>query len=233
MAATLAAMSPSRPRRDAGRTAPNEASPRPVSPPPGPPAARTAAGRPRDPGADRRIVEATFRQLIELGYAGMSIESVAAEAGVARTTVYRRYPTKADLAIAALSVEVPFEVRPTAGVDPRARIEGLIRQVIATLIESGAIRILGSLLVEERREPELLARFRAGIVGPRRALVEEILRGGIERGEIRADIDPLVVTEMIAGAIVGHHAVLGLSSDDAWIRSLAEHVWAAIRAPGG
>jgi AcrR family transcriptional regulator len=194
---------------------------------------RIAAGRPRDPAADGRILEATFRQLIEVGYGAMSIESVAAEADVAKTTVYRRYPTKADLAVAALSVEVPFDARPPGDVDSRTQIEMLVRQVIATLIDSGAVRILGSFLVEERREPELLARFRERIIGPRRAIVEGLLQRGIERGEIRPDIDPLVVTEMIAGSIVGHHVILGLSSDDAWIRSLADHVWAAIRASSG
>jgi AcrR family transcriptional regulator len=160
----------------------------------------------------------------------MSIESVAAEADVAKTTIYRRYPTKADLAVAALSVEVPFEPRPAGDDDTRTQIEMLVRQVIATLIDSGAVRILGSFLVEERREPELLARFRERIIGPRRAIVEGLLRRGIERGEIRPDIDPLVVTEMIAGSIVGHHVILGLSSDDAWIGALAEHVWIAIRS---
>jgi hypothetical protein len=58
-----------------------------------------------------------------------------------------------------------------------------------------------------------------------------MLRAGIERGEIRADIDPLVVTEMIAGAVFGHHAILGLTADETWIESLVAHVWAAIAAP--
>jgi hypothetical protein len=52
----------------------------------------------------------------------------------------------------------------------------------------------------------------------------------MERGEIRADIDPLVVTEMIAGAIVGHHAILGMTATDAWTETLIDHVWAAVAA---
>jgi hypothetical protein len=98
------------------------------------------------------------------------------------------------------------------------------------LIESGAIRILGSLLVEEQREPGLLEAFRARILTPRRGLVEAMLRAGIERGEIRPDIDPLVVTEMIAGAVFGHHAILGMTATEAWIDTLVEHVWEAIKA---
>jgi hypothetical protein len=98
------------------------------------------------------------------------------------------------------------------------------------LIDSGAVRILGSLLVEEQREPGLLAVFRQRILGPRRALVIEMLERGIERGEVRPDVDPLVVTEMIAGAVFGHHVILGEPTTDEWITSLVDHVWTAIKA---
>jgi AcrR family transcriptional regulator len=188
-----------------------------------------ARGRPRDAGADRRILDATFRQLVEVGYGALSIESVAGEAGVAKTTIYRRYPTKAELVVDALRVEVPF-TPPPADVDARTGIELFVRQAIAVLIDSGAVRVLGSLLVEEAREPGLLGVFRERLLGPRRQLVERMLQRGIERGEIRPDIDPLIVTEMIAGAIFGHHAILGLTGTDEWVRSLADHVWAAIAA---
>ena len=57
------------------------------------------------------------------------------------------------------------------------------------------------------------------------------MRAGVERGEIRPDIDPLVVTEMVAGAVVGHHAILGMTATDAWVEALVEHVWTAIAAP--
>ena len=65
-----------------------------------------------------------------------------------------------------------------------------------------------------------------------------MLRRGIERGEIRAEIDPLIVTEMIAGAIFGHHAILGMTATYVWVDQLIDHVWAAIAArllsaPGG
>ncbi|HET7028986.1 MAG TPA: TetR/AcrR family transcriptional regulator [Candidatus Limnocylindrales bacterium] len=185
-------------------------------------------GRPRDPAADQVILEATFRQLIDVGYGGLSVEAVAAASGVAKTTIYRRWPTKRDLVVAALAVEVPFPSAP-ADLDSQAALAAFVRGAIAMLIDSGAIRILGSLLVEEQREPGVLAVFRERILAPRRGFVEAMLRRGIERGEIRPDIDPLVVTEMVAGAVFGHHAVLGLTASDAWIDALVDHVWTAIR----
>ena len=184
-------------------------------------------GRPRDADADRRILAATFRQLVDVGYGALSIEAVAAEAGVAKTTIYRRHPTKAELAVAALSVEVPF-IPPTGDLPAREALDRFVRQAIVMLIDSGAVRILSSLLVEEAREPGLLDAFRARLIGPRRQVVEGMLRAGIERGEIRPDIDPLIVTEMIAGAIFGHHVILGLRGTDEWVESLVDHVWAAI-----
>lgn len=192
------------------------------------PARARSRGRPRDPNADEAILEATFRQLIAVGYGGLSIEAVAAASGVAKTTIYRRWPTKRDLVVAALATETPFEP-PRIDVDARTALGQFVRGAIAMLIDSGAIRILGSLLVEEQREPGLLGVFRERILEPRRGTVEAMLRSGIERGEIRADIDPLVVTEMIAGAVFGHHAILGRTATEPWIDALVDHVWEAIR----
>jgi AcrR family transcriptional regulator len=184
-------------------------------------------GRPRDSRADQRILAATFRQLIDVGYGALSIESVAAEAGVAKTTIYRRHPTKRDLVLAAMTAATPFEP-PPAELPSREALAIFIRTAIHLLIESGAFRILGSFLLEERREPGLMATFRAHLLEPRRQMIETMLRRGIDRGEIRADIDPLIVTEMIAGAVMGHHVILGRTSSDAWIDALVDHVWHAI-----
>ena len=184
-------------------------------------------GRPRDRGADDRILLAAFKQLVRVGYGGLSMEAVAAEAGVAKTTVYRRYPAKRDLVVAALGEETPFPSVP-ADLPAHEALERFIRQAITMLIDSGAARILGSLLVEDQREPGLLDVFRQRILGPRREMVLAMLRRGIERGEIRPDIDPLVVTEMVAGAVFGHHVILGLPTTDDWVDSLVDHIWAAI-----
>jgi AcrR family transcriptional regulator len=186
-------------------------------------------GRPRDTRADEAILAATFRQLVDVGYGALSIESIAAEAGVAKTTIYRRHPTKKDLVIAAMRAATPFEP-PPLDLPSRQALEAFIRTAIRLLIDSGAYRVLGSFLIEEGREPGLLAAFRSRLLEPRRAMVEAMLRRGIERGEIRSDIDPLVVTEMIAGAVIGHHVILGLHGDEAWIRDLIEHVWRSIAA---
>jgi AcrR family transcriptional regulator len=193
-----------------------------------PPAPR---GRPRHPDTDRAILAATFRQLVEVGYGGLSVEAVAAAAGVAKTTIYRRYPTKRDLVIAALQVEVPLPEISTTG-DLRTSLRDAVHTVVHRMVDSGALRILGSLLVEANREPELLAMFRERLLEPRRNLIADLLQAGIERGELRPDLDPLVVTEMLAGATIAHHAILGQPLSAEWIDALVDHIWAATRAPG-
>jgi AcrR family transcriptional regulator len=184
-------------------------------------------GRPRDRRADDRILHATFEQLIRVGYGGLSMESVATDAGVAKTTVFRRYPSKRDLVMAALTREVPFEA-PTMDIPARDALDLFVRQAITMLVESGAVRVLASLLVEDRREPGLLDAFRERLIGPRRALVVDMLQRGVERGELRPDIDPLIVTELVAGAVFAHHVVLGQHTTDAWIESIVDHVWLAV-----
>jgi AcrR family transcriptional regulator len=193
------------------------------------PATVARRGRPRDASVDRQIMAATFRQLIDVGYAGLSMEAVAAAAGVAKTTVYRRYPTKRDLVVAALREETPF-TPPPPDLPTREALDRFVHQAIHALVDTGAIRILGSLLVEEGRDPGILDVFRARILTPRRQMVEAMIRRGIERGDVRPDVQPLIVAEMVAGAVFGHHAILGLTGTDEWIASLVEHVWAAIRA---
>jgi AcrR family transcriptional regulator len=186
-------------------------------------------GRPRDAGADDRILATAFGQLVRYGYGGLSMESVAAEAGVAKTTIYRRYPAKRDLVIAALTQEVPFEP-PPPDLPTRDALERFIHLAVEVLIHSGAVRILASLVVEDQREPGILEVFRSRILAPRRSMVVAMLERGIERGDVRPDIDPLLVAEMVAGAVFGHHVILGEPATEGWIDALVDHVWNSIAA---
>src|SRR4029079_3229563 len=86
-----------------------------------------APGRPRNEVADRKIIEATLRLLSTDGYDRTSIESVAAEAHVTRATVYRRYPTKADMVTAAVcTMAGPGE--PRQGPDLRPTLGQVVRR---------------------------------------------------------------------------------------------------------
>lgn len=192
--------------------------------------ATTARGRPRNPETDAAILGAAMRMLVDEGYEGLSIERVAVAAGVAKTTIYRRYPAKRDLVIAALRAGTEVRPLPETIADTRAALGALVHDVVEALAESGAVRVLASLLAADAREPGLMDEFRARIIEPRRRAIAAILSQGIERHELRPDLDPLVVTEMLAGSVLAHHLVLGRTADPAWTTALADTLWRAIAA---
>ena len=79
------------------------------------PAAPRRPGRPRNASYDKTILEAALEILVEKGYTGFTIDGVAARTGVGRPTIYRRWPSKAALAIAALDAGVPVTATPDTG----------------------------------------------------------------------------------------------------------------------
>ena len=109
-------------------------------------------GRPRDTGLDAAILRAAARQLAERGYAGMSMEGVAAAAGTTPPSLRRRFRDKLDLAVAAINA-VPTEPLPRASGDPRADALAILDNLQVNLGRRNGMAILGTLLAEERRHP--------------------------------------------------------------------------------
>lgn len=184
-------------------------------------------GRPQDPEADRRILDAAKRLLGERGFGGLSVEAVAAESGVAKTTIYRRWPSKLDLAGAAIS-EVLDDVDPG---DLGSTREELLRNLKLNR-ERIDPAIPGSLLAEEAENPQLLEAFRERVIRPRFAMVAAALERGIERGDLRADLDVELATDQLVGAFFAHYLHRGRPGDD-WPERLLDAAWPGLAAPGG
>ena len=87
--------------------------------------------------------------------------------------------------------------------------------------------MLGTLLVEERREPELIDLFRERVIGPRRSLMLGVLATAQARGELRPDADTEVAADMIVGGLFAHY-LAGEPVDDAWIVRLVDTVLLAV-----
>jgi AcrR family transcriptional regulator len=150
-------------------------------------------GRPRSAEAEQAILNATLRMLGTQGVAGTTIEGVAAEAGVGKTTIYRRWPTKTDLILAAISDLVPPGDPPDTGTmagDMAALAETQQRR----LVGSGLSGIVPRVLAESMSSPKLHQDFVDRVVNPFRELLRLFIQRGIERGELRADleVEPLV-----------------------------------------
>jgi AcrR family transcriptional regulator len=185
-----------------------------------------ARGRPRSPEADKAILEAAVEVLHAEGYARMSIESVAETAGVGKTTVYRRYKDKADLVTAALERMTPVPEPPDSG-DTRADVLLLLQRFQRSKEKIEDLRLLGTLWSEEGRNPELMRLFRERVIGPRRKLMIETLERGRHRGELREDVDPVLVTEMMVGAHFARQ-FSGRKIPRDWAEKVVAQVWPAL-----
>ena len=184
-------------------------------------------GRPRDERASQAILQAALGQLLERGYGAMSMEGVAAAAGVGKPAIYRRYRNKAELATAAIYSILPVIEVPDTG-SARRDIHELATQA-RPMTEGPFVRLLGTVLAEVDRTPELLQAFRERIADPRRKMAKDIMRRGVERGEVRADLDLEQASEALIGNVLGRH-VSGNEFDDAWFESAIELFWRGIRA---
>lgn len=181
-------------------------------------------GRPRDPETDRAILQATLSLLVDQGYAGMSVERVASEAGVGKATIYRRYASKEELAAAALGSLIDHLGAPPNTGSARMDMIVMLRQNHEALIRGPGFAMIGTLLVEERRNPELLEVFRRRVIHPRKNQALEILRRGVERGEIRPDAELEVVVQVMIGALYARH-IIGVPESGNQIEDTVDTVW--------
>jgi AcrR family transcriptional regulator len=177
------------------------------------------AGRPRNPDLDPAILSAAARQLGELGYARMSMESVAAAAGTTTPSLRRRYPNKAEL-VAAVVGSLRVEEPPAGAPTPRAHALAILENFHDNLRAIPALAILGSLLAEEERHPELLQLFKTRIVEPRRAL----LRLALAAGDLPDSADLDVLTSMLIGSFYGRYVTVAGIPDD-WPNRVLSAVW--------
>jgi AcrR family transcriptional regulator len=179
-------------------------------------------GRPRDEEATRAIAEVALRQLDELGYARMSMESIANEAGVSRATVYRRYKDKADLITATIAGNVGSKFSDGLSDDPRAELVEYLDQ-FDKRFGQGCLEVIGTLLASHE-QGEGLALHRQRIVEPRIAHVRRLLVRAQEFGVLATDIDVDLAVEMLAGSVFARRIHGTLSSHD-WAQRAVEMIW--------
>jgi len=162
---------------------------------------RKTPGRPRSARADEAIIEATL-DLLAAGtpVEALSIEAVAARAGVGKATIYRRWANKESLivdAVASIKGEAPPFI---GGGSVRDDLIELLRPVgLKTHNRFGTI--MPCLLGELKRNPEL-ARSYSQLAEPRRELMRQVLRRGMRTGELRADLDIEVTLSMLVAPII-------------------------------
>jgi AcrR family transcriptional regulator len=157
-------------------------------------------GRPRSPQAHRAILEATLQLLAKGGFRALSMDAVAARAGVGKATIYRRWRSKTELVSAAvklLSADIELPDTGTLRADFLA-LSGLTMRAANTPSPT----LVPRLLAEATGEPELHEIFLRELVVPRRRAVRALLERAEERGEIATQVDHDVVLDLLVGPLV-------------------------------
>ena len=136
----------------------------------------------------------------EKGFEGVCVEAVAARAGVGKATIYRRWPNKEELLLAALgSMKSPFP-EPTGSV--RDDLVAQLTVMCADRADPRKARRYALLLGEGQKYPRLMARYKETVVGPRHETIREVIRHGIATGELRADADVEIALLALTGTVL-------------------------------
>jgi len=181
---------------------------------------RPRRGRPRQPATDRAIFNAAQSVIVEHGYRALTVEEVANRAGVARTTVYRRWPTRDHLAVAIATSLARRHQAANSG-DVAQDLVELILGIATTLMQPSARELVAELVAATSRSPDLADAFGA-LFAERRTAAFEAVDRGIARGQLRRDVEPAVLIDQLAGALYYRLLITGDPLDAAYVRRLVE-----------
>lgn len=161
---------------------------------------RRGRGRPRDPSTDDRITAAAAALLLERGFDKTTVDEVAARAGVGKATVYRRWPSKEDLAVSAMQrlYQAEFPEPDTGSI--RTDLAESYRTVLTFVNSAEGAAFLRMSIAESVRDERIAALYRASTIR-REQLSRVTFERAIARGEVRPDIDVDSAVQWLGGMI--------------------------------
>lgn len=176
---------------------------------------RPRRGRPRDPELDRAILDSAFTLMVETGVRGFSVREVARRSGIPKSSIYRRWPTRAELLAAVLGrLSDGNGSIPDSGTF-RDDLTAAVREEIASLESSGAA--LPQVSLEARDDPELAPVVR-DIIASRRRAVYPILERAVKRGELSKDVDFDAALDLVLGSLwsrlISHRRLNGSDAEE-------------------
>ncbi len=181
-----------------------------------------APGRPRCEVTHKAVLRAAYDLLAESGISHFTIEGVAARSGVARTTIYRWWPTKGALAMEGFmhGIAPDLVLPPTDSVAADLRV---LLRTFARLLRGTVGRIIRGIIAEGQSDPGTIDAFVSSFVTPRRAEVRAIVERGMAAGEFRADLDVEMVLYDLFGPLY-LRMLLNEGLDEAWVDRLSNFV---------
>jgi AcrR family transcriptional regulator len=196
------------------------------------PESPTAPGRPRSPESRRATLAATAELLREQGLRAMTIEGVAARAGVSKTTIYRWWPSKGVLALDAIYEEWSTErgITPDTGTlagDLRSRV----RATVHVLASDPLGPTIADLIAETQADPDLARAYAEHVLEPLRGQLRAILRRAVGRGELSPAVDVEAAIDLLQGPVflrlLHTHAPLDRGFADAIVQLACDGILAA------
>ncbi len=176
------------------------------------------------PELTRAITGAVLHEWAAEGYGRLSMEAVARRAGVGKSALYRRWPAKQDMALAAVA---EFSVARAAAPDTgslRGDVEAMLDALVAWLTHPQFARILPDLVAEAARNPEMSRRVESLVGNPRREHAAAVFRRAAARGEVADDVDLDLVLDLLAAPLYWRLAVRGVAPDPGYVERLTATV---------
>ena len=188
-------------------------------------------GRRRSRTSHQAIVRATQELLVEEDYRALTIEGVAARAGVGKQTIYRWWPSRAALVLEAYLAGSDTVDAPRARGSTRADVQALLDWLVRVLAQPIGGRVLAGLVADLKDDAELAERFHRDVVPARRGAMLTALERGRARGEIRPDADLELAVDALHGAVFYRLLLSGEPLDAAFTRAVADQVLEGLAPP--
>lgn len=186
-------------------------------------------GRPRSVESEQAILAAAWTLLQQSNVRRISIEAIAREAGVGKTTIYRWWPSKAavivDAFLAQVETVLPFPETETAA-------EALARQMgrLVQVFRGDVGRIVAEIVAEGQYDPGALESFRDRFLAPRRDAARQVIVQGIESGEFDPKLDPDLAMDILYGPIYYRLLAQHLPLDEIFATALSQRAIACLLA---
>ena len=173
-----------------------------------------APGRPRSREAHEAILRTAIALIREVGYDALTMDAIAARAGVGKATVYRRWKSREALVVEAIGQIVAAASDPDTG-SAEDDLMRLMRSTLAMYADPASAALLSGLVAAMARSEPIAHAVRTGFVGMRRAAMRRALERGIARGELRPETDVELALDLMSGPLFWRFLVTGGPVDEA------------------
>jgi AcrR family transcriptional regulator len=186
-------------------------------------------GRPRNAATEQAILAASYDLLLETGFGAITVEKIAERAKVSKATIYKWWPNKAavvmDSFLSAAMSRLPVP-------DTGSVLNDIIIQVsnLANFLISREGQVINELIAEGQSDAKLAEEYRTRYFNPRRLDSRRILERGVQRGELKKDLDIELCIDLIYGAVFYRLLITGEQLDQAFIESLIRYAFEGLKA---